>query len=198
MKLRVLMPMLLFFGLSACSTPGSMGLGWPFVDDPKPVRERTARPNAESRSSDSAEPAKPAERSTFGKMSPSLGGAPAKPANTAEASVLRRQQPDAVIKMQPDSLQLSRDAEAHLQAIAQQAKADEKLILRLESFVPDGGSPALNLGLAEKSLLAVKARLVELRVPPRRILMAPFGEEHRMKRDTLQHWVEIYLVRPRL
>ena len=195
MKLRVLMPMLLLFGLSACSTPGSMGLGWPFAEDPKPVRERSARPTAESRA---AEPVLPAERGTFGKMSPSLGSAPPKSANPAEAPVRRRQQPDAVIKIQPDSQQLSREAEAHLQVIAQQAKADEKLILRLESFVPDGGSSALNLGLAEKSLLAVKARLVELRVPPRRILVAPFGDEHRMKRDTLQHWVEIYLVRPRL
>lgn len=192
MKLRALMPIALLLAMSACSTSGSKGWGWPFEDDATPGRERSVRSSPES---GGPEPLARTERGGLGKMSPSLGSPRGK---LAEAPVQGRLPPDAVIKFQPDNQQLSRDAEARLQAIAQQVKADEKLILRLEGFVPEGGSPALNLGLAEKSLLAVKARLVELRIPARRILMAPFGEEHRMKRDTLQHWVEIYLVRPRL
>jgi outer membrane protein OmpA-like peptidoglycan-associated protein len=106
--------------------------------------------------------------------------------------------PDAVIKFNPGSDQLSRDMEARLAGVAQQAREDERTMLRLEGYVPDGGSPALNLGIAEQSLQLIKKRLVDLNISPRRILLVPFGEEHRTERDIHRHWVEIYLVRPRL
>ncbi len=106
--------------------------------------------------------------------------------------------PDAVIKLNPGSGRLSGEMEARLARIAQQARENEQLMLRLESYVPDGGSHALNLGLAEQSLQVIRKRLVELSVSPRRIFLAPFGEEHRKERDRRMYWVEIYLVRPRL
>jgi outer membrane protein OmpA-like peptidoglycan-associated protein len=106
--------------------------------------------------------------------------------------------PDAVIKLNPGSDRLSGEMEARLARIAQQARENEQLMLRLESYVPDGGSHALNLGLAEQALQVIRKRLVELSVSPRRIFLAPFGEEHREERDRRMHWVEIYLVRPRL
>ncbi len=109
-----------------------------------------------------------------------------------------RPAPDAVIKLSPGSDRLSGEMEARLALIAQQVRENEQLMLRLESYVPDGGSHALNLGIAEQSLQVIKKRLVELSVSPRRIFLAPFGEEHREERDRRMHWVEIYLVRPRL
>jgi hypothetical protein len=71
-------------------------------------------------------------------------------------------------------------------------------MLRLESYVPDGGSPSLNLLRAEQSLQLIKKRLVDLDVSPRRIVLAPFGEEYATARDERRHWVEIYLIKPRL
>ena len=106
--------------------------------------------------------------------------------------------PDAFIKLKPGSDHLTGAMEARLARIAQQARENEQLMLRLESYVPDGGSHALNLGLAEQALQVIRKRLVELSVSPRRIFLAPFGEEHREERDRRMHWVEIYLVRPRL
>ncbi|MDP1635422.1 MAG: hypothetical protein Q8L69_12165 [Gallionellaceae bacterium] len=106
--------------------------------------------------------------------------------------------PDAVIKLNPGSDRLSGDMEARLVGIAQIIRDDDRLMLRLESYVPDGGSPELNLGIAEQALQVVKKRLVELKVSTRRIFLAPFGEEHRAERDQRMHWVEIYLIRPRL
>ena len=107
-------------------------------------------------------------------------------------------QPDAVIKINPGSDRLSNEMEARLAGIARQANADERLMLRLESYVPDGGSPSLNLGRAEQSLQLIRKRLVDLNVSPRRIFLAPFGGEYATQRDERRHWVEIYLIRPRL
>lgn len=187
MKRSLLVSIACVLVVSGCSTSGLSGIGWPFADETPAAPQSTAR-----RGEAAGEPVLRSERGELGRYTTNP------PRKAGETTGAARSQPDAVIKFSPDNQLISRDAEARLQSIAQQVKADEKLILRLESFVPDGGSPALNLGLAEKSLQAVRARLLELRVPARRILVAPFGEEHRMKRDTLQHWVEIYLIKPRL
>lgn len=106
--------------------------------------------------------------------------------------------PDAVIKLNPGSERLGREMEARLMEIAEKARKDVRIMLRLESYVPDGGSPSLNLLRAEQSLQLIKKRLVDLDVSPRRILLAPFGEEYTTERDERRHWVEIYLIRPRL
>lgn len=104
--------------------------------------------------------------------------------------------PDAIVKLDPGSGGFTREMEGLLSQIAEEAKKDERIILRLESYVPDGGSPALDIGIAEKALLKVKERLQALGVLPRRILLASFGGEHDVRRDSRRHWVEIYLLRP--
>lgn len=106
--------------------------------------------------------------------------------------------PDAVIKLSPGSERLAPEMEARLSAIAEQARRDERIMLRLESYVPEGGSPSLNLVRAEQTLQLVKKRLLDLDVNPRRIVLAPFGAEYDTERDERRHWVEIYLIRPRL
>ncbi|MFH1872364.1 MAG: hypothetical protein ABIK82_01955 [Pseudomonadota bacterium] len=112
----------------------------------------------------------------------------------AEAS--HEPEPDAVIKIDPGSGGFTVEMEGRLAKIANEAKRDERILLRLESHVPDRGSPALNIGLAEKVLQRVKERLQELGVLSRRILLASFGGEHEKERDSRRHWVEIYLLRP--
>lgn len=106
--------------------------------------------------------------------------------------------PDAVIKLKPGSAQLSAEMDRRLMQVAAQAKADERIILRLESYVPGGGSASLNLLKAEQSVDLVRKRLIDLEVNPRRILTAPFGAEYDTERDERRYWVEIYLVKPRL
>ncbi|HMM53984.1 MAG TPA: hypothetical protein PKC23_03075 [Candidatus Desulfobacillus sp.] len=106
--------------------------------------------------------------------------------------------PDAVIKLSPGSRKLSQEMEARLAAVAARAREDDRIVVRLESYVPGGGSPSLNLLRAEQTLQLVKQRLLELDVNPRRILTAPFGGEYDEARDERRHWVEIYLVLPRL
>lgn len=107
-------------------------------------------------------------------------------------------EPDAVIKLNPGDVSLSREMEMHLSAIAARAREDDRILVRLEGYVPGGGSPSLNLLRAEQSLHLVRKRLVELDVSPRRILLAPFGGEYVRARDERRQWVEIYLIRPRL
>ena len=124
--------------------------------------------------------------------------APAPARRPVETTTDNHPAPDAVIKLNPGSDALSSEMEVRLNLVAQQVRDNEQLMLRLESYVPDGGSPALNLGIAEHALQVIKKRLVELSVSPRRIFLAPFGEEHRTERDRRMHWVEIYFVRPRL
>lgn len=103
-------------------------------------------------------------------------------------------EPDAIIKLDPGTEKFSAEMERRLAAIAAQALSDERLIVRLESYVPDGGSPALSIGVAEKILQKVKERLQALGVTPRRILLASFGSEHRIQRDPSRHWVEAYFL----
>lgn len=120
------------------------------------------------------------------------------PALTAlpQTAVAMDPEPDAVIKLDPGSDRLSMEMESRLLKVAAEATQDQRIILRLESHVPDIGSPALNIGIAEKALQTVKGRLQALGVLPRRILLASFGGEHDLERDSRRHWVEIYLLRP--
>lgn len=106
--------------------------------------------------------------------------------------------PDAVIKLNPGSDRLTGEMEGRLAAIAAKARADERIMLRLESYVPNGGSPSLNLVRAEQSLQLIRKKLVDLDINPRRIVLAPFGEEYATERDERRHWVDIYLIKPRL
>jgi outer membrane protein OmpA-like peptidoglycan-associated protein len=113
-----------------------------------------------------------------------------------QADANQAPEPDAVVKLDPGSGEFSMEMKSRLSKIADEVKKDERIILRLESHVPDRGSPALNIGIAEKALRKVRDRLQTLGVLSRRILLASFGGEHDKDRDPMQHWVEIYLLRP--
>jgi len=104
--------------------------------------------------------------------------------------------PDAVIKLDLSTGEILPQMESRLVAIAEQAKLDERIRIRLESYVPDGGSPSLNLALAENNLRKVRESLVELGIPPSGILLSNFGEEHPEAKDRHRCWVEIYLLGP--
>jgi hypothetical protein len=108
----------------------------------------------------------------------------------------RLEEPDAIVMLDPASGNSAADADIQLGQIAAELARDEHILVRLESHVPGGGSSALDLGLADKALHRVKERLLTLGVPPRRILLASFGGEHATERDSHQHWVELYLIRP--
>ncbi len=105
--------------------------------------------------------------------------------------------PDAVIKLEPGSAALTPEMRVRLAEIARLAKEDERSQLRLEGYVPNGGSPAWNIGAAGKSLQLVREYLESLRVPARRIQMVAYGGEHARQYGDRRHRVEIYLLRSR-
>lgn len=137
----------------------------------------------------------PAARNAAPAAAPAV---PAAPAAARAAAAPQGPPPDAVIKLNPGSDRLTQEMEARLAAIAAKAREDDRIMLRLESYVPDGGSPSLNLVRAEQSLQLVRKRLVDMDVNPRRIFLSPFGAEYATERDERRHWVEIYLIRPHL
>lgn len=105
-------------------------------------------------------------------------------------------EPDAVIKLDPVSGNLSPGMDSRLEQVADAAKADERIIVRLESFVHQGGSTAFSIGIADKLLHKVRDRLQALGVASRRILLANFGAEYGRARDPYRHWIDIYLLKP--
>ena len=88
------------------------------------------------------------------------------------------------------------EMDGRLTKIAAEFNRDDRILIRLEGYVPGGGSSALDIGIADRVLHKVKERLQALGVSPRRMLLASFGGEHSMERDPKRHWVEIYLIRP--
>lgn len=124
---------------------------------------------------------------------------PAAVATTATATIApphsEEPAPDAIIKIDPKSSRLAGDMDERLQRVAEEARKDDRLLIRLEGYVPGGGSPTLNLSLAEQMLQVIKERLQDLGVPSRRLLPVSFGEEHDEKRDPYRYWVEVYFVR---
>jgi len=104
-------------------------------------------------------------------------------------------EPDAVITLDPGSGALAPDMDAQLAVIADEMDRDDRLLVRLESYVPGGGSPALDLGIADRALRKVREHLVAQGVSPRRMLLGSFGGEHSVERHSRRHWVELYLVR---
>ena len=185
MKASLLLALCCVLASTGCVTSSPFGLAAPDAPgEPAAMPPRPAAPVAQ-------QPAPRIEAPVQG-TAPALGSQAAAPPQPDSPP------PDAVIKINPDSDRLSHEMEARLAGIARQANADERLMLRLESYVPEGGSPSLNLGRAEQSLQLIRKRLLELNVSPRRIFMAPFGGEYATLRDERRHWVEIYLIRPRL
>lgn len=104
-------------------------------------------------------------------------------------------EPDAVVTLDPKTGALTPAMDARLASIADELTRNERLLVRLESYVPSGGSPALEIGIADRTLRKVREHLVSQGVSPRRMLFGSFGGEHGKERDSLRHWVELYLVR---
>lgn len=123
---------------------------------------------------------------------PMLARNAAPPVNSTSDSPFSADEPVAVIELSPMSDTLSPEMEARLSEVAEAAKADERITLTLEGFVPDGGSPVLNIGLAEQSLAVVRKKLIGMRVPASRIQVIPFGEHHNRARSQSNHWVEVF------
>lgn len=104
-------------------------------------------------------------------------------------------EPDAVVTLDPKSGAMAPAMDAQLAIIADELTKNDRLLVRLESYVPSGGSPALEIGIADKALRKVREHLVSQGVSPRRMLFSSFGGEHSKERDSRRHWVELYLVR---
>ena len=166
------------FGLSGCATPVADSTA---ASAPAKSVARSYRPSiAQVQASDSMSVQRKLQ------SLPEASQPPSKPI----------EEPDAVVMLDPASGSNSADMDTRLGQIAAELARDERILVRLESHVPGGGSSALDLGLADKALHKVKERLQTLGVPLRRILLASFGGEHATERDSHQHWVELYLIRP--
>jgi len=103
--------------------------------------------------------------------------------------------PDAIALVDLKSVTVTPESEINLVKLASQLMLDERLLVRLESFVPGGRSTALDIGFAENTLKVVRARLQSMGITSRRILSSSFGGEHSTKRASIP-WVELYVVRP--
>jgi outer membrane protein OmpA-like peptidoglycan-associated protein len=105
------------------------------------------------------------------------------------------EQPFVVIKVDPKTGKLTGEMELRLQKVVAEARRDKRILIRMESFVPDGGSPGLDLSRSDKTLQIVRNRLVKSGISHRRILVSSFGAEHDIQRDPTRHWVEITLIK---
>lgn len=168
------------FCLGGCSTPGG---GAANLDSNPDRRDSAANPRG----------AAPVPGTTQRDRSPKTlaarAGSPSAPGLGAVA-------PDAVITLNPETGLFTPAMEARLAAIAGELAKDERILMRLEAYVRGGGSPALDIGIADKALFKVKDRLQSLGVSARRMSSRSFGGEHGKEPDPQGSWVEIYLIRP--
>lgn len=151
-----------------------------------------ATPVREPPSTQASQPRPPVTPSVRQKSQP----AAVAPSLPAPVAVDPAAEPDAIVKLDPRSGDFSPEMHGRLTKIAAELNRDDRILIRLESYVPGGGSSALDIGIADRVLHKVKERLQALGVSPRRMLLASFGGEHSMERDPKRHWVEIYLIRP--
>lgn len=172
-------PALVLLGVLTGFSSGCATLDKP---DPQPVTGIAANPGHRL-ATDAAKP------------KPRLDPMQASPRMSPSATSLSGEQPFAVIKVDSKTGILTREMELRLGTVVKEAKKDERTLIRLESFVPSGGSPGLDLGIADKTLLLVKDRLVGSGISQRRILVSSFGAEHDIQRDPTRHWVEITLIK---
>lgn len=173
----LLLPAFVLLGLVGCTVVPDQGLQ--SGNSAEGMRVQGASPHPIAGGSSAALAASRASQS-------SLGAADARTPSLAE-------EPVAVIELPPMADSLSPEMTARLHEVAEATKADERVTLWLEGFVPDGGSPALNIGLAEQSLMVVRKQLISMRVPVGRIQLIPFGEHHNRARSATNHWVETYV-----
>ncbi len=105
-----------------------------------------------------------------------------------------RTAPDAVYTLEPGGDTLPYQVNQSLQEFAARMKANRNLVIRLESFVPSGGSREMNVSLSSSALERVRRRLVELGVPSYRIKQATLGEEHPDSPQLNNRRVELFLI----
>lgn len=173
----LVLPAFVVLGLVGCTVVRDQGLQ--SRNSAEGMRVQTASTHPIAGGSSAALAASRASQSSFGA------------ADTGMRSLA--EEPVAVIELPPMVDSLSPEMTARLREVAEAAKADERVTLSLEGFVPDGGSPQLNIGLAEQSLMVVRKQLIAMRVPVGRIQIIPFGEHHNRARSPTNHWVEIYV-----
>lgn len=102
--------------------------------------------------------------------------------------------PDAIALVNPKYGSVTPESETELMKMVHQIQSDERLLVRLESFVPGGSSASLDIGMAENILKTVRAKLQSMGITSRRILSSSYGGEHSIQRASMP-WVELYLVR---
>ncbi|MDD5175302.1 MAG: hypothetical protein PHQ05_02610 [Sterolibacterium sp.] len=179
MKPLVMTSVIILVGVSGCATPARSPSNTGTETSPSAAYDSIRQVQNRERQADSA--------SSSGVLSyPQLQ--PAEPDETSAA-------PYAVIKFDPKIGRLTSEMESKLLKVAEEVKNDDRIILRLESYVPNSGSPALSIGVANKALQLVRNRLLELGIPIRRIVQASFGQEYDGEHDLHRPWVEIYLVK---
>lgn len=105
-----------------------------------------------------------------------------------------RPKPDAVYQLESENSPLPPQVNESLQSIAAQVKTNKNLVIRLESFVPSGGSREMNVSRSSSAVNRIRKRLTELGVPSYRIQQAPLGEEHPDAQKLDTKWVELFLV----
>lgn len=110
------------------------------------------------------------------------------------APVPSRPKPDAIYQLESENRPLPPQVNESLQNIAAQVKANKNLVIRLESFVPSGGSREMNVSRSSSAVNRIRNRLAELGVPSYRIQQAPLGEEHPDAQKLDTKWVELFLV----
>lgn len=118
----------------------------------------------------------------------------AKPSEPVSAPAPSRPKPDAVYKLESENRPLPPQVNDSLQNIAAQVKANKNLVIRLESFVPSGGSREMNVSRSSSAVNRIRNRLTELGVPSYRIQQAPRGEEHPDAQKLDTKWVELFIV----
>ena len=178
MKPLAMASVIVLAGLSGCATPA-----WSPHADTRPETSTSSPQDSTKQTSVRKLEAKSVSGTSTESQLPA-----AEPNDTSVA-------PDSVIKLDPKSGKLTSEMEVRLLKVAEAAKQDARIFLRLEAYVPDGGSPALSIGVADRTLQIVGDRLVALGVSARRIVKASFGQEHDGNRELHRHWVEIYIVK---
>lgn len=120
--------------------------------------------------------------------------AQSKPPASHKPAASSRATPDAVYTLEPGSDSLPSPVNQSLQEFAARMKANRDLVIRLESYVPSGGSREMNVSLSSSAVERVRRRLVELGVPSYRIKQAPLGEEHPDSPQLNNRRVELFLI----
>lgn len=88
------------------------------------------------------------------------------------------------------------DLNLALSKLVAELKLNNGAVVRLRSFVPDGGSLEFGIGLAEKAMQRVREELIALGVKPRRIVKDTSRDYGQRQAHGRAHGVELFLDEP--